>query len=110
MLLSILSLSAVIVACEKKVDPVDSYGVTVDYKSTSSKSVTGDVELNANDSISFDFTITSSKEDISVVEIQKNSFKIDTIKMAGSGVRTFTGSKKYQVDSINGDCTYRILS
>lgn len=108
--ISLLTLIIMSTACEKKVAPIDSYGVTVEYKSSGAKYATGDMTINPKDSIFFDFTITSASADIAVVEIQKNSAKIDTFKMAGSGVRTFSGLKKYMADSAAGDYSYRILA
>lgn len=109
-LTSLLTLILLSVACEKKVAPIDDYSVTVEYKSSGAKYVTGNLTISPKDSLFFDFTITSAVADIAVVEIQKNNAKIDTFKMAGSGVRSFSALKKYMSDSASGDYTYRILA
>jgi hypothetical protein len=110
-ILSTLAAAAVIViGCEKTVAPIDSYGVTVDYKSGNPKNLTGNVSLNPKDSIILDFTISSSTEDMAVIEIQKNGAKIDTFKVSNANSRTFSGIKRYQSDSIAGDYTYRVFA
>lgn len=97
-------------ACVKKVDPVDTYYVTVDYRASGPKFVTGDVTVNPKDSIYFDFTITS-QSDMSYVEIQKNGVRIDTFRLNGfSDKRTFTKIKAYRADSAAGDYSYRVLA
>ena len=79
-IIGIFAIASILSACEKKVDPIDTYHVTVEYRSTSPKSITSDVTLNPKDSIYFDFTITSAS-DMSYVEIQKNGVKIDTFQL-----------------------------
>ena len=74
-LIGLLAISIGLNACVKKVDPVDDFKVTVDYRSTTPKSVTSDVTLNPKDSIYLDFTITSPDQDITYVEIQKKRSK-----------------------------------
>lgn len=96
-------------ACEKKVEPVDSFDVTVDYRSSGAKFVVGDVTLNPKDSVYFDFTISSPKE-MSYVEIQKNGVRIDTFRLNSSNNRSFSMIKGYQVDSAAGDYSYRVLA
>src|SRR5215204_6096543 len=101
----IILLSTVILlitACEKKVDPVDTFTVNVEFKNSSAKALTGNVELNPKDSIYFDYTITSGV-DMSYVEIQKNGVRIDTFRISGSDKRTFSGFKAYRADSISGE-------
>ena len=110
-ILSTLAAAAVIViGCEKTVAPIDSYGVTVDYKGGNAKNLTGNVSLNPKDSIILDFTISSSTEEMAVIEIQKNGAKIDTFKVSNANSRTFSGIKRYQSDSIAGDYTYRVFA
>lgn len=97
-------------ACEKKVDPVDTYYVTVDYRNSGPKFVTGDVTVNAKDSIYFDFTITS-RDDMSYVEIQKNGVRIDTFRLNNlANKKAFSLIKGYRADSTAGDYSYRILA
>jgi hypothetical protein len=109
--LSLLAAAAVmVVACEKKVAPIDSYGVTVDFKAGNSKNLVGDVSLNPKDSIILDFAMASSLEDMAVIEIQKNGAKIDTFNVSGNDKRSFSGTKRYVADSIAGDYTYRIFA
>lgn len=97
-------------ACVKKVDPVDTYGITVDYRSSGPNYVTGDITVNPKDSIYFDFTI-SSTTDMSYVEIQKNGVRIDTFRLNGiSDKRTFSKIKAYRADSAAGDYSYRVLA
>lgn len=95
-------------ACEKKVDPIDTYFVTVEFRSSGSKFLVGDVTLNPKDSIYFDFTITS-QEDMEYVEIQKNGVRIDTFRLPASNRRNFTKVKGYMADSAAGDYNYRIV-
>lgn len=94
--------------CEKKVDPVDDYKVTVEYNSSNPKSITGDTEINPKDSIYLDFTVTSEKE-MAYVEIQKNGVRVDTF-VVPSGKNTFSTIKGYKADSIPGDYSYRVLA
>jgi hypothetical protein len=96
-------------ACEKKVEPVDSFDVTVDFRGSGAKFVVGDVTLNPKDSIYFDFTI-SSPTDMSYVEIQKNGVRIDTFRLNNATKRSFSLIKGYQVDSAAGDYSYRVLA
>lgn len=106
----LLAATIFLVACEEKVAPVDTFDVTVDYKATGSKYLTGDITLNPNDSIYFDFTI-NSLEDMSFVEIQKNGVRIDTFRLTNfANKKTFSLVKGYKVDSVAGDYTYRILA
>ncbi len=110
-ILSALAATAVIViGCEKTVAPIDSYGVTVDFKGGNSKNLVGDVALKPKDSIILDFSVASSSEDMAVIEIQKNGAKIDTFKVSGADKRNFSGVKRYQSDSIAGDYTYRVFA
>jgi len=98
-------------ACEKKVDPVDNFSVTVEYRKSTSKALTSDITLNPKDSIYLDFTITSPDQDMSFVEIQKNGVRIDTFQLTGQAdKRSFTRMKGYAVDSIPGDYSYRVLA
>lgn len=97
-------------ACVKKVDPVDTYGVTVDYRSSGTNFITGDVTVNPKDSIYFDFTI-SSPTDMSYVEIQKNGVRIDTFRLNGlADKKTFSKIKGYRADSAAGNYSYRVLA
>ena len=110
-ILSTIAAAAVIViGCEKTVAPIDSYGVTVDFKGGSSKNVVGDVAIKPKDSIILDFTVSSSTEEMAVIEIQKNGAKIDTFNVSGTDKRSFSGIKRYQSDSIAGDYTYRVFA
>ncbi len=98
-------------ACEKKVEPIDTFDVIVEYKSTSAKTITGDVTLNPKDSIYFDFTITSPNKDMSFVEIQKNGTRVDTFRLTNAAnKRSFSFVKGYRADSIPGLYTYRVLA
>jgi hypothetical protein len=105
----LLAVIVIFTACEKKVDPIDTYNVTVEYKG-GGKNLTGDVELNPKDSIYLDFTISSLK-DMAYVEIQRNGVRLDTFRIAGSAnKRSFSIVKGYQVDSSTGVYTYRVLA
>jgi hypothetical protein len=98
-------------ACEKKVDPVDDFAVTVEYRNSRPKALTSDVTLNPKDSIYLDFTITSPDEDMTFVEIQKNGVRIDTFQLAGQAdKRSFSKVKGYMADSIPGNYSYRVLA
>ena len=88
-ILGSLLLGLFLSACEKKVEPVDTFNVTVEYRSTGAKFVTGDVTLNPKDSIYFDFTI-SSPTDMSYIEIQKNGVRIDTFRLNSTNNRSFS--------------------
>ncbi len=96
--------------CEKKVAPIDSFGVSVNFKAGSAKNLTGDVSINPKDSIILDFTITSTVEEMAVIEIQKNGAKIDTFNVSGPDKRTFSGVKRYESDSVAGDYSYRVFA
>lgn len=107
---TLVAVTIVLAACEKKVQPVDTFLVTVDYKASGAKYAIGDVTLNPKDSIYFDFTI-SSPDDMAYVEIQKNGVKIDTFQLNNlANKKTFSFVKGYRVDSIPGDYTYRVLA
>ncbi|MBL7737993.1 MAG: hypothetical protein JNK14_02155 [Chitinophagaceae bacterium] len=108
-ILGSLVLGLVLSACEKKVEPVDSFDVTVEYRSSGAKFVVGDVTLNPKDSIYFDFTI-SSPTDMSYIEIQKNGTRIDTFRLNNSNKRSFSLIKGYRVDSAAGSYSYRVLA
>ncbi len=110
-IVGMVAASITFAACEKKVEAIDSFKVTVEYKSTNAKFVTGDVTLNPKDSIYFDFTITSPDKDMSFVEIQKNGTRVDTFRLgAAANKRSFSFVKGYSTDSIPGIYTYRILA
>lgn len=97
-------------ACEKKVNPVDTYYVTVEYKKNSAKDLTGNVELNPKDSIYLNFTVTSPN-DMAYIEIQRNGTRIDTFQLnTAEKKRSFSAVKGYMVDSAAGDYTYRIMA
>lgn len=102
--------SIVLAACQKKADPIDDFKVTVEYRSTNAKALTGDVTVNPKDSIYFDFTITSP-EDMSYVEIQKNGTRIDTFRLTNTAnKKSFSLVKGYRADSAAGDYSYRVLA
>lgn len=110
-IIGILAAGIVFSACEKKVDPIDSFDVTVEYRSGGPKYVTSDVTVNPKDSIYFDFTISSPNQDISYVEIQKNGVRIDTFRLNNAAdKRSFSLVKGYRADSIAGDYSYRVLA
>lgn len=106
----IVGLFAIVVlltACQKKVDPVDTYDVKVEYRA-GAKNLTGDITVNPKDSIFLDFTITSPT-DMSFVEIQRNGTRLDTFRLSADK-RSFSLRKGYQVDSSAGDYRYRVLA
>ena len=106
----LFTIAAVFSACEKKVDPIDTYFVTVDYHATNPKALTVDKKVNPKDSIYLDFTITSA-EDMSYVEIQKNGVRVDTFRLNNSpNKRSFSLIKGYRADSVAGDYSYRVLA
>lgn len=94
--------------CEKKIEPIDSYKVKVEYRAGNPFSVTESKSVNPKDSIFFDFTVTS-EEPMAFIEIQKNGVRIDTFRVA-DGKTSFSGTKGYRADSAAGDYTYRILA
>lgn len=104
-----LVLGLILSACVKKVEPVDSFDVKVEFRNTGSKFLTGDATLNPKDSIYFDFTITSPT-DMSYIEIQKNGTRIDTFRLNSTNNRSFSFIKGYRLDSIPGDYSYRVLA
>ena len=107
----IMAVGALVVlgyGCEKKVDSISDYQVTVEYNNNNPKAITGDVEVNPKDSIYLDFTITSAKE-MGYVEIQKNGVRIDTF-VVGGGKTSFSAIKGYRADSAAGDYSYRVLA
>ena len=98
-------------ACEKTVDPVDDFAVTVEFRNSTPKAITSDVTLNPKDSIYLDFTIASPDQDITFVEIQKNGVRLDTFRLDGqANKRTFSKIKGYMADSAAGTYTYRVLA
>ena len=108
-ILGSLVLGLFLSACEKKVEPIDSFNVTVEFRNSGGKFLTGDVTLNPKDSIYFDFTI-SSPTDMSYIEIQRNGSRIDTFRLNNSNKRSFSLIKGYRVDSAAGEYTYRVLA
>jgi hypothetical protein len=108
-ILGSLVLGLFLSACEKKIEPIDSFDVTVDFRSTGAKFVVGDVTLNPKDSIYFDFTI-SSPTDMSYIEIQRNGVRVDTFRLNNTNRRSFSLIKGYRVDSVAGDYSYRVLA
>jgi len=110
-IIAIMAVSMVFAACEKKVDAVDDYAVTVEFRNSNAKAITSDVTVNPKDSIYLDFTINSPEEDIAYVEIQKNGVRLDTFQLGGSAnKRSFSKLKGYMADSIPGDYSYRVLA
>ncbi len=97
-----------LVACEKKVEPIDAYRVTTEFRATNAFAVTADKEINPKDSIFFDFTV-NSVEEMTYVEIQKNGVRIDTF-VVGDKRYSFSATKGYRADSIPGDYSYRIVA
>lgn len=111
-ILTILFAAGIVIlaACEKKVDPVDTFFVDVNFKNSGAKYITGNVELNPKDSIYFDVTITS-KEDMSFIEIQRNGTRLDTFRLNNAtNKKSFSFVKGYRADSIAGDYSYRIMA
>ncbi len=96
--------------CEKKVAPIDNFGVSVNFNAGNPKNLTGSIAINPKDSIILDFTIASSTEEMAVIEIQKNGARIDTFNVSGANKMTFSGIKRYMSDSIAGDYTYRVFA
>ncbi|MES2773815.1 MAG: hypothetical protein V4722_06505 [Bacteroidota bacterium] len=110
-IIGIVAATITLTACEKKVEPIDSFDVVVEYRSTNPKVLTSDVTLNPKDSIYFDFTITSPTQDMAYVEIQKNGTRIDTFRLtSAANKRSFSFVKGYRADSIPGSYTYRVLA
>lgn len=106
-----LALSIVLTACEKKVDPIDTFDVTVEYRAGTAKYVTGDITVNPKDSIFFDFTVNSPNADISYIEIQRNGVRLDTFRLTNAANRrSFSMVKGYMADSSAGDYKYRVLA
>ncbi len=96
-------------ACVKKVEPIDSYDVQVEFRNSGGKFITSDVTLNPKDSIYFDVTITSPTE-MSYIEVQKNGTRIDTFRLNNTNNKSYTFKKGYRIDSIPGDYSYRVLA
>ncbi len=108
-IIGVMIAAGALAACEKKVDPIDTFNVTVDYRSGGAKYITSDVTVNPKDSIYFDFTI-NSQDPMSYVEIQKNGTRIDTFRLNTSNNRSFSKVKGYRADSASGEYTYRVLA
>jgi hypothetical protein len=105
-----LAIWSFMAACEKKVDPIDTYLVTVEYNKSSAKDLTGDIQANPKDSIYLNFTI-SSPNDMSYVEIQKNGVRIDTFQLnTPASKKSFSAIKGYRLDSAAGKYQYRVLA
>jgi hypothetical protein len=106
-IIGLFAIVLLLTACEKKVEPVDDYNVTVEYRA-GAKNLTGDITVNPKDSIFLDFTITSPS-DMSFVEVQRNGTRIDTFRLS-TDKRSFSLRKGYQVDSSAGNYRYRVLA
>ena len=101
-IIGVLAMWSFLTACEKKVNPIDSYLVTVEYNKNSPKDLTGDIEANPKDSIYLNFTISSPSE-MSFVEIQRNGVRIDTFRLSDPASRTrFSAIRGYRVESAAG--------
>lgn len=110
-IIGIIATSLVFSGCEKKVDPIDTFNVTVEYRSGGAKYVTSDITVNPKDSIYFDFTISSSNKDMAFIEIQRNGTRLDTFRLNNAAnKRSFSLVKGYMADSAAGDYTYRVLA
>jgi hypothetical protein len=100
-------------ACVKKVDTIDGSYADVTLVNAGTNYVTGDVSVNAKDSLFFSFTITSDRE-MGFVSIQKNpvnqtAFLVrDTLNSATR--HSYTAIKKFAADSANGSYLYRIVA
>lgn len=109
-IIAILTASVAFASCEKKVEPVDSYDVTVKYNNILPNSLTADKEVNPKDSIVLDFTI-EAPFDMSFIEIQRNGARIDTFRLTNfANKKSFSAIKRYVADSSAGDYTYRVLA
>lgn len=108
-IVGIFGMGLLLSACQKKVEPVDTFSVNVDFKQAGAKQLTGDVELNPKDSIYFNFTVTSPT-DMAFVEIQKNGARIDTFRLNATNNKSFSMVRGYMADSIPGEYTYRVLA
>lgn len=108
-IIGLFAATAMLAACEKKVDAIDTYNVTVDYRG-GGKNIAGDVEVNPKDSIYLDFTI-NSQDDMSYIEIQKNGVKVDTFRLNNAtNKKSYSLLKGYRADSAAGSYTYRVLA
>jgi hypothetical protein len=106
----IIFLIVAFASCEKKVAPIDNFGVTVEYRSKGNSFVTSDKTVNPKDSIHLDFTITA-KTDMSFVEVQRNGVRVDTFRLDNfADKKTFSLLKGYMVDSASGEYRYRVLA
>lgn len=102
-------------ACKKGVEPVDGNNATVELRGSSLKKyITGDATVNPNDSIFFDFTITT-QEDMGYVSLQKNPvnqtafIRRDTIRNAAFK-KSYSALFALRADSANGPFVYRIVA
>ncbi|NCU04235.1 MAG: hypothetical protein GXC73_09640 [Chitinophagaceae bacterium] len=109
-----LSTGFILSACDKGAAPVDGNNATVELKGDGVKQfITGNVSVNPKDSIFFNYTIASSI-DMGYVSIQKNpvnqtAFVVrDTLSAAQKN--SFTATKAFQADSVNGPVLYRIVA
>ncbi len=112
-MLAILSTGIFFMACKKGVEPVDGSRATVELRGGAKEYITGDITVNPNDSIFFDFTITSS-EDMGFVGVQKNPvnqtafIRRDTLN--ASNKNSYSTIMKFRADSANGSYVYRIAA
>ncbi len=100
-------------SCQKKADIVDGNNATVTLSNAGANHVVGDITVNPNDSIIFNFTIASN-QDMKFVGIQKNpvsqtGFVVrDTLTTAGKN--SYSVTKRLKADSINGSYVYHIVA
>jgi hypothetical protein len=105
-------LALVLLACEKKVEPVDGNYASVTLFNEGAKFVTGDLTINPGDSLMFSFTISSPRL-MKYVGIQKNpvnqtAFVLrDTLTTAQT---SYSVSKRLKADTANGSYLYRIVA
>ena len=109
---AITLLTLAMMACEKKVEPVDGNYATVVLYNEGAKFVTGDLTINPGDSLLFSYTISSDRP-MKYVGIQKNpvnqsAFLLrDTLATAQT---SFSAARRLKADTANGSYLYRIVA
>jgi len=109
----IICLSFSSLSCKKGVEPVDGSKANIELRGTAKGFITGNVTVNPNDSIFFDFTVTS-QEDMGFVSVQKNPvnqtafIRRDTLN--ASNKYSYTAVMRFRADSANGSYVYRIAA
>jgi hypothetical protein len=111
LIIYILSLTIVLGACKKKVDPIDGSNATITLINAGANYVTENVTINPGDSVFFKYNV-SSNTPMRFVSVQKNPvnqtafLKRDTLAL----ITSHSGEMRFKGDTANGNFIYRVVA